>query len=291
MDFHISIVAMFFLTVLILVVVLLKLINDNKKLIEKNEAIEEKNKELSEKLLEKEEVFIKKEKMSVLGELLGSITHEIKNPLGAILTNIQMIKMDFESFKDKSEELKESFEIILETEKATKRAKNIVGNILNFMRKDPENNYKIDFYVITKSLNTLLKKEVEKDNIQININSNQGLYINGKSGEMIQVFLNLLLNARDSLLEDINNLEKKIELKAYAEAEEIVVEVIDNGLGIPEDIRDNIFEPFFTSKLDGQGTGLGLSIVKNIIEKNNGTINLETKMDKGTKFIVKLKKY
>lgn len=162
---------------------------------------------------------------------------------------------------------------------------------MNFVRKDPMENYKIDFYTISNSIKTLLKKEIEKYNIKFIVDVDKEIFISGKSGELIQIFLNLLLNARDELIEDINNIDKKIELKAKQQGDIIIVEVIDNGRGITEDVKKHIFEPFYTTKLEGKGTGLGLSIVQNTIIKNNGKIEVFTEKDKGTKFIIKFPKY
>lgn len=238
------------------------------------------------------EILKNKEKFAMLGEMLGSITHEIKNPLGAILTNIQMIKIDFNQL-DKIEEKdkKDMIELVDAIEEATKRAKNIVGDILNYMRKDAKESYKLDIWDTINSIKTLVKKEVEKDNIKFIIESEKDMYIFAKRGEIIQVVLNLILNARDALLEKANNFEKKLVIKGYKKNDKVFIEIIDNGIGIPKNIINNIFEPFYTTKIIDKGTGLGLAIVKEILNRNNAEIYVESELNIGTKFTVKFEGY
>jgi histidine kinase len=107
-----------------------------------------------------------------------------------------------------------------------------------------------------------------------------------------QVFINLLVNARDAVDEkgqspDHPGGDKKITLKTKSSGREIVVEIRDTGPGIPDAIIDRIFEPFFTTKKVGQGTGLGLSISYGIVQECKGRINAVSKRNEGTRFIMK----
>jgi len=99
-----------------------------------------------------------------------------------------------------------------------------------------------------------------------------------------QVFMNLLINAAQSMPDKGNILisTRKVD-------DEVEICISDNGCGIPENIHQKIYDPFFTTKDIGKGTGLGLSVVYNIIKTHNGTINIETEVGKGTTFIIKLK--
>jgi histidine kinase len=106
-----------------------------------------------------------------------------------------------------------------------------------------------------------------------------------------QIFINLLVNARDAIEEklergDDGSAKKEIELKSFEEDGKVVVEIGDSGIGIPETIRDKIFEPFFTTKKVGQGTGLGLSISYGIVQDYDGVIRVESRENEGSKFTV-----
>src|SRR5207253_1880438 len=96
--------------------------------------------------------------------------------------------------------------------------------------------------------------------------------VNGFGGELNQVWANLIDNALDAVDEG-----GRVELKANRERDSVVVRVIDNGSGVPADIRDRIFDPFFTTKPIGEGTGLGLDIVRRLVRRHNGQIELESR--------------
>jgi len=101
---------------------------------------------------------------------------------------------------------------------------------------------------------------------------------------MKQVFLNLILNAKDAMPEG-----GKLVIKSGMEdAKNIVVEITDNGRGIPESMIDKIFDPFFTTKDDGEGVGIGLSIVMSALKRNNGDIKVKSKEARGTTFTIHL---
>jgi len=112
------------------------------------------------------------------------------------------------------------------------------------------------------------------------------------SNRLEQVFINLLINARDAIDEKWQALphqkgDKKINLKTRSGVREIIVEISDTGMGIPEELLDRIFEPFFTTKKVGQGTGLGLSISYGIIQECKGNIQAVSPKGQGAGFIIK----
>jgi histidine kinase len=111
------------------------------------------------------------------------------------------------------------------------------------------------------------------------------------SNRLEQVFINLLINARDAIEEKLNelghrNVDKKIFLRTSYQGRMLKIEVRDTGKGIPQPILDKIFEPFFTTKEVGRGTGLGLSISYGIVQDYDGTIKVETEEGKGSNFII-----
>jgi signal transduction histidine kinase len=122
--------------------------------------------------------------------------------------------------------------------------------------------------------------------------------VQGEDTQMEQVLVNLMLNARDAMLEKARGLEKsgappdvkRLTIRAgqRGEGREVFVEVTDTGMGIPDDVKPHIFEPFFTTKQADRGTGLGLSISSNIVQLHGGTIELESVPGRGSTFRVVL---
>jgi signal transduction histidine kinase len=110
--------------------------------------------------------------------------------------------------------------------------------------------------------------------------------IKGNKDELAQVWLNLIYNSLQAMA-----FKGRLEISVYHENEFVVVKLIDDGPGIPEEIQEKIFDPFFTTKGAGEGSGLGLDIVRQIIDKHEGTITFQSEKDKGTTFLVKLPNY
>ena len=105
----------------------------------------------------------------------------------------------------------------------------------------------------------------------------------GNRQQLAQVLVNLLNNAADA-----SRPGNRVDLLARRDGDEAIVEVMDQGQGIPEEIRENIFEPFYTTKPTGQGTGLGLSLAYKIIEDHNGTLAIDSQLGFGTRVVVTL---
>jgi signal transduction histidine kinase len=250
-----------------------------------------------EDLKGKEEQLIRSEKLAVIGEFAGSVTHEIKNPLGAILTNTQLLKLEIDEAvnenrnREKAEiemirlrEMLESSEII---EVAVKQAKNIITNLLDYTRMEKDDRKRIDLNHVVNSAVMLVRKEFINLRINMSVDLGENLYFSGKSGEMTQVVLNLLLNARDALLE-ANNENKLIIVRTLMHDKKVVLEVEDNGIGMDEEHKAKVFEPFFTTKGKGKGTGLGMSVSYSILKKHNAEVEIISEKNVGTKFIIKM---
>ncbi|BDU49916.1 sensor histidine kinase [Haliovirga abyssi] len=248
----------------------------NKKIIENLEKLREKDKQL-----------IKSEKLATIGEMAGQITHEIKNPLGAILTNVQLLKLDMEDIKEveTKEELEESVIII---EKATKQAREIIVNMLDYVRGTGDKKV-IDLNHSIKSAIAILKKDFEKSNVVIETEFEKDLQILAKSGEIIQVILNILLNAKDAILEK-NKKGGKIIIKNYKKDDSVILEISDNGIGMSDEIKEKMFEQYFTTKEEGQGTGIGMAVTKIILDNHNAKVKIESEYGEGTKFVIEFEK-
>lgn len=237
------------------------------------------------KLEQSQEHLIRSEKLAVIGMLSGNITHEIKNPLGAIMTNIQSMRMDLGEAEITPPEIKESLidsaEII---ELASKQARNIITNMLDYSRMDKEEMYKMDLNKVVNASILLMKKELTNLKISVEFKTeSKEIVIMGNSGEITQVILNILINARDALIEK-NAPDKKIKIYTYEKNDKAILEIEDTGTGIAKENMDKIFEIYYTTKEKGKGTGIGMSVVKSIVEKHNGVMEIESEVGEYTKF-------
>lgn len=243
-----------------------------------------------QELKKKEEQLIRSEKLAIIGEFAGGITHEIKNPLGAIITNVQLMKGDIEAIKKEYdsefvEEIESSAEII---EIAAKQAKDIITSLLAYTKIEEVKYKQVDLNNVINTSALLLKKELIGIGINLINECTEGLYIKGKSGELTQVLLNLILNSKDALLEK-NGTSKYIKIRVYEENNKIILSVEDNGIGMSEEEKKKIFEPFYTTK--SHGTGLGMSISQTILNKHKADINIESKKNEWTRFNISFNKY
>ena len=218
------------------------------------------------------ESLVRKEKLAVLGELAGSVSHELRNPLGVIKNAIYFFKMRMHTFDD--EEVKENIELI---NKEITTANKIIYDLLDFTRdKSP---VRLDV-----NLNQLVQEMLSKSPIPDTVRVQKDLAefmvpIAIDPTQIAQVFSNLIENALQAM-EDGGILS----VATRVDNDTVAVIFTDNGCGIPQDNLEKIFDPLFTTKI--KGIGLGLVITKNLVEANGGTITVESDGSRGTTFTV-----
>ncbi|MBP0020888.1 MAG: HAMP domain-containing protein [Cyanobacteria bacterium SBLK] len=278
------------------------------------ERVEERTRELQETLVALQETqaqLIQTEKMSSLGEMVAGIAHEINNPVNFIHGNVthaaeylddlfdlialyQGYSPDRESkIKDKLEEIDFDFlqadfpRILASMRMGTQRIREIVTSLRNFSRLDEAEVKDVDLHEGIESTLIVLGHKI-KQGIEIIRDYGDLPKISCYPAQLNQVFLNLIVNSIDTLLNrDIET--KQITIRTCRTQEDTIqISILDNGLGIPENIRHKIFNPFFTTKPIGQGTGLGLSICYRIIEKHDGRIEVFSEVGRGTEFKITL---
>lgn len=225
---------------------------------------------------------IQNSKLAVLGEMVGSIAHEINNPL-MVLTSLTYLLQKICETKN-YEQAPEKIEQIIKT---IHRINSIINGLRTFSRdgeKDPL--VPVDVATIIHETLTLCSDGLNYKNISIQFENEikKAVKINCRSTQIMQVLLNLISNAKDA----IENLDERwIKINLQNTATTVLIKITDSGKGIPKDLRDQIFQPFFTTKDTGRGTGLGLSISKNIIETHSGRIEINVN-SKNTCFIITL---
>ncbi len=229
--------------------------------------------ELQKKLEEKQKLLFWQSRMASLGQMLGNIAHQWRQPLTELNLSLFNIKKAHKNNDSKKidELYKESKEIIL-------NMSNTIEDFTNFF--NPQKDKKLFFIkdAIDESL-TILKKVLEKEDIKLNVIINSNKEVLGVSNELSQVIINLVQNSKDAfIINDIvnRNIDIVLEDERIEEKNYVYIYIKDNALGISNKNIDKIFEPYFTTKHKSQGTGLGLFMSKMIIEKSlNGSIKHE----------------
>ncbi|MBF0099634.1 MAG: GHKL domain-containing protein [Desulfobacterales bacterium] len=230
--------------------------------------------------------IIESGKLASLGELAAGIAHEINNPVAIMVEEAGWISdlLSEEEFKE-SENLSEFKRALNQINTQGKRCKEITHKLLSFARKtdNREDNMQINELIIDVVGLSEQRSKYEAVSIETHLQENLPL-ITASMSELQQVFLNLINNAFDAM-------EKKggkISISTHQEQDKLVIQLKDNGPGIPHANLVRIFDPFFTTKPVGKGTGLGLSICYGIIQKMKGSIEVQSSVGEGTAFIIKL---
>ena len=173
------------------------------------------------------------------------------------------------------------------------RATNIINHMREFGRKADISLSAVQVNQVLKDAFQIFSQQLKLREIDVDWNLEENLpEIMADPSRLEQVFINLLINARDAIEEHWQAMEKregpkKISLKTISEGKTVIVEVRDSGTGIPESIQDKIFEPFFTTKKVGEGTGLGLSISYGILKDYGASIKALNNTGGGTRFVIK----
>lgn len=283
-----------------------------------DDKVRQRTKELSESyeaLRDTQSRLVQSEKMASIGQLASGVAHEINNPLSYISMNLETLKgyikdyqniishynkidtsnIDnnlkslFQEVKDMSNDLdiefldEDSISVIDDTIDGTNRISDIVSNLKTFARNDNDSFAEISIKdCIDSSLKIVNNKIKYNAEVVLNIPSDLPK-INGNSGKLSQVFINLFINSSQAIKD-----KGIISVSATLENSNIMIVFEDNGSGIEKNNLPKLFDPFFTTKGIGDGTGLGLSITHGIIQDHGGNIKVESEKNIGTKFIISL---
>ncbi|WP_241395507.1 ATP-binding protein [Clostridium beijerinckii] len=284
----------------------LKRVND-----ELEDKVNERTKQLMQTLAELEDQhnklksaqskLIQSEKMASLGTLVAGVAHEINNPINYIYLSSKVLDMDLYNFKEELTELLDDadddvlnfFEqyfnkfskSIINILDGSNQVTTIVNDLRLFSRLDEAVKKEIDVSEALETTIRLVKTQYTKQ-IKFIKNFQTHRKIVCYPSQLNQVFLNIIVNACHAIVEKQNDLVCEnnglIVIRVFDNNKEIIIEFCDNGCGMTKDTISRIFEPFFTTKPMGQGTGLGMSISYGIIEKHNGTIDVESKVGEGS---------
>lgn len=242
-----------------------------------NVELEKKVEERTKELKETQAQLIQAEKLATIGTLAGGVAHEINNPLTAVLTNVQMLRMSNQI------EDRESLTLI---EEGAKRCQGIIQKLMKYARKteEVEATEAVDVNRVIRVVSDFLGYQLKQENVELKLSLNPTCSISGIANELEQVFTNLILNSRDAIKSA--GRVGKIEIKTGLQNGFVQVEVKDNGCGIKRENLARIFDPFYTTKDVGEGTGLGLTVSSGIVEKHLGKISVSSEVGKGTTFLI-----
>ena len=290
-----------------------KIARRTQALSEKNDLLEQSNKELKET----QQQLFQAEKMASVGQLAAGVAHEINNPVGFVSSNLNTLTdylsmfqilmtlvkklqpdADIEAQKALITEIHQFYAqhdfdfisedvtpLIEESVEGLARVSEIVKGLKVFSRIDSDEKQWFD---LNHCLNTTLTMvnnklkyicKVEKQFADL-----PRVYFN--VGKLTQVFTNLLINAGQAI--EATGKQGVITVHTYLQGKQVIVDITDTGCGISEENLEKLFNPFFTTKPEGQGTGLGLSITYGIIQEHGGSIEVTSKEGEGSRFIITL---
>ena len=218
------------------------------------------------------------DKLATLGELTAEIAHEINNPNGIILSRSDYLLMDTEENSNFAE-YRSDLEAIL---KQSEKIKIVTSNILRYGRKLSQNFEPVQASVIIEQSISILQPKIKAKKIIIEkdfLREESLIFVD--SVQLEQLIINLLGNAIYA-----SDYYDKIILSLFEENNKLVITIEDFGIGMKENVKNNIFSPFYTTKAEKKGTGLGLYIVKNICENLKAEISCTSEYGKGSKFTV-----
>jgi nitrogen-specific signal transduction histidine kinase len=245
------------------------------------------HRDITEKVQLQEQV-LQSQKMESLGELAGSMAHDFQNVLTAILAHTEVLRRHVrtDDFGKRR---------ITTIEDAAKRAGQMISKLLSFARKESMELAPVDLNSVVTDAVELIGRALMEHDIKIRMMLDREIpFITGDAIHLEQVITNLVMNARDAMprggtitistalhqvTKDAAHVPPFLKPGSY-----VVLTVEDSGTGIPREIMDRIFTPFFTTKPAGKGTGLGLAIVYGVVKSHNGEIRVESREGEGTVF-------
>ena len=233
--------------------------------------------EMAKALKQAQVQLVRSEKLAAFGQLGAGITHEVKNPMTGILGFAQIAQQKL----DDKPKLKELLQLI-ETE--TKRCRDILVNFLKFARQGSVEFAALDVNQVVSETAKIVNHQLMIHKVKLQIDLGQDVpQVHGNLQELQQVVFNLAINAQQAMADG-----GQVKISTTRSNGEAVIEVADDGPGIPDEVQKHLFEPFFTTKPPGEGTGLGLSICYGIVRDHRGTIAVHSTVGKGTIFTVRL---
>jgi len=240
--------------------------------------------------LETEQQLIQASKMATLGEMATGVAHELNQPLAVIKTASSFFMKKINN----KEKIRDEILCTMagEIDSHVDRAARIINHMRQFGRKSEQKLEPVDLNGVLQKSFEIFSQQLKVRGIEVVWELDENLpAVLADAGRMEQVFINLLINARDAIEEKWESQpsrpgDKKITLRSQCRGGQAVIEVEDTGAGVAREIAEKIFEPFFTTKEVGKGTGLGLSISYRIVHDFGGSIQVVSRPGRGARFVL-----
>jgi two-component system NtrC family sensor kinase len=224
-----------------------------------------------------EDQLVQTEKLTSIGLLAAGVAHEVNTPLAVISSYSQMLYKQYQPEDSKAK-------ILDKIVKQSFRASEIVNSLLNFSRTSGAEFSLVELNAVISDTLSLLEHQFKTAKVKAKKDfGSSTLQVFGNAGKLQQVFLNLFINAKDAMPQGGELLVKTSHFDSV-----LRIEIMDSGMGIPEENLMKIYDPFFTTKELGRGTGLGLSVSYGIIQEHSGKIIVDSTPGKGTRFVLEL---
>lgn len=236
-----------------------------------------------EELRKKDEVLMQQSRQAAMGEMIGNIAHQWRQPLNAVGLLVQDLTLSYEYGNFSKEYLDSSTNKIMQM---VRHMSQTIDDFRNFFTPDKEKTSFDPCVVVEKTL-SLIEGSLNDKRIRFEVVCGKAPHITGHPNEFSQVLLNILSNAMDAFGER-KPTQAKLLVQIGSEDGRVVVTIADNAGGIPEHVMGRIFEPYFTTKEQGKGTRIGLYMAKNIVEKSmNGSLTARN-IDGGAEFRIEV---
>jgi PAS domain S-box-containing protein len=226
--------------------------------------------------------LLQAEKMAALGQTVSGVAHELNNPLATILSSAERLSQR----ATLEEPVRRGLETILSE---SERAARIVRNLLTFARKRQTTRAMVDLNQVVRETIALRAYEQRVTNITVIEALAAGLpHVFADGHQVQQVLLNLMINAEQAMIGANGRGTLVVRTWHDPDQESVILEINDDGPGIPDDLQPKIFDPFFTTKEVGKGTGLGLTVAYAIVQEHGGRLHLESRANGGASFCVEM---
>jgi two-component system NtrC family sensor kinase len=224
-----------------------------------------------------QQALLQSEKLAAMGRLTSQIAHELNNPIYGIMNTLELLKTEIppESKRRRILELALS---------ETQRLSEMLRNMLSFSKPEEEKRRPIKMNELVEGILLVMEKQMKEVNIKVETSFDDGIpEVMASTNQMRQVMLNIIKNAKEAMPKG-----GTLTVRTSREDNKVLIHIQDTGIGIPEEIRDKIYEAFFTTKSKVKGVGLGLSVCYGIIKDHGGEIKVESEEEKGTTFTISL---
>jgi len=233
--------------------------------------------EMEKRLREIQQQLLQSEKLAAMGRLTSQVAHELNNPIYGIMNTLELLKTEIPPDSKRRSILDMSLS-------ETERLSEMLRNMLSFSKPQEEQRREIDINELMENIMLFFEKQLWESNIEVKTSLNRKLSrILASPNQLRQVILNIITNAKDAMPKG-----GVLTVETRARNNNIIINIKDTGIGIPEAIQDKIFDAFFTTKQAVKGVGLGLSVCYGIIKDHGGDIRVKSEPGKGSTFSVVL---